>query len=159
MSDELLDSPEGDWLLANLSDNDLINQNNPALSGMIQKVKNPTVSGLGYTKVYYRQFMCGACGEILPELDLRKHHSAKHSEVPFNATMFELSEVDEVVACCVCNAEMEEENFAKHRAKYHPETFTFCSNRVECDWQTEDFTIVYPLADMDAHEFSSAKSG
>lgn len=137
MADELFDSPEGDWLLSNLSDNDAINQNNPTLSGMIQKVENP-VSGLCYTKVYYRRFMCGACGEVLPELELR-NHSSKHSQGPFNENLFELCEVDEVVACCVCNAEMEEENFARHRAKYHPETFTFISYRAVSTGMSTDY--------------------
>ncbi|XP_055306383.1 uncharacterized protein LOC129570704 isoform X2 [Sitodiplosis mosellana] len=127
MSQEFFNSTEGDWFLSNLSDNDAMNWNNPSVAGVFQNPPKNQIDSL-FTRVQHRHFVCGACGEKIPEENLTNHHSVKHSRVPFIMDMYELFEIDEQFQCLCCNYEILESNFQTHLELFHPEVMANCAN-------------------------------
>lgn len=118
MSNGFADGSNGNWLHSSLSDSDAINQNNLSMCDLNQ---TPATNNnqTNFTRIHYRRFMCGACGEKVLEQELMAHHSENHFEMPFIMDMYEIFEIDELVQCLVCNAEMSEEDFKEHSHTCH----------------------------------------
>lgn len=75
--------------------------------------------GAKFTRIQHRRFLCGACGETVLERHLSQHHDKSHPEVIFTMDMYEVIEIDELIQCSICNAEMFEECFEEHVQSVH----------------------------------------
>lgn len=111
MTTGFFNSVEGAWLRLNSNNNDAANRHNSS-------VTKYQINSF-FTRVQYRLFVCGACGEQIQHENLSNHHSEMHSEVPFIIDMYELFEIDEQFQCVCCNAEVLENDFQTHLEQFH----------------------------------------
>lgn len=57
-----------------------------------------------YKRVQNRWYLCGHCSREVPEAQLIKHHSDRHSSVPFDKSMYYLVKTREMMQCLACGA-------------------------------------------------------
>lgn len=76
-----------------------------------------------FTNYQKCRYQCGACGKIVPEHSLNRHHNNKHSSIPFTIDMYELYELNERAKCHLCPRVMDMEEMYKHQKNVHPHIF------------------------------------
>lgn len=86
-----------------------------------------------YTMLQKCRFQCGICAKIVTEHRLNKHHTNKHSMVPFSMNMYELYEVSERAKCNFCERGMEVKKMMDHQLRCHPNVFQNDENSCQSD--------------------------
>lgn len=131
MSREFFEPPESDWFLSYSNDNDTLNGNTAAVSGIFPSPPS-TIHKPFYEKIQVRRYICGACAENVLEEDLAKHHATSHPETPFIVDMYELFEIDEKCHCSACDVDVNDVDWGMHIQAYH-------SDRFNNDWSNANY--------------------
>lgn len=82
-----------------------------------------------YKRIQNRLYMCGHCNQEVPEAKIIKHHTDRHSAIPFDKSMYYLVKMGEQVQCLACGAEVNEKDVSKRSNEKKPQNMEI----IKCD--------------------------